>query len=160
MEFETKSQKAIVIKFPLNHWQKFGKGFWFKTYQVKIIFRVSWCNFDISDLNFLFKLCFICSILYAELSIYFYSVCVTYTFFFINTCTLIFHWNLVKYDFSSIKFRKMLHWKEFYKVISPETCLRKKETKTFYKCHIKGRPWVITLTKNCFKQVSVSHLNS
>lgn len=159
MEFETKSQKAIVIKFPLNHWQKFGKGFWFKTYQVKIIFRVSvqfWyfrSQFFVQTLFHLFYS--VCRIV----NLFLFSVCNIY-FFFINTCTLIFHWNLVKYDFSSIKFRKMLHWKEFYKVISPETCLRKKETKTFYKCHIKGRPWVITLTKNCFKQVSVSHLNS
>lgn len=155
MEFETKSQKAIVIKFPLNHWQKFGKGFWFKTYQVKIIFRVSLCNFDISDLN-LFHL--------------FYSVCRIVNFFLFSVCNIYFFFHKYMYinfslEFSQIWFLKyqvseMLHWKEFYKVISPETCLRKKETKTFYKCHIKGRPWVITLTKNCFKQVSVSHLNS
>lgn len=131
MEFETKSQKAIVIKFPLNHWQKFGKGFWFKTYQVKIIFRVSWCNFDISDLNFLFKICFICSILYAELSIYFYSVCVTYTFFFINTCTLIFHWNLVKYDFSSIKFRKCCIGKSFIRSYPLKHVWEKRKQKLF-----------------------------
>lgn len=132
MEFETKSQKALVIKFPLNHWQKFEKGFWFKTYQVKIIFRVSWCNFNISDLNFLFKICFVCSILYAELSIYFYSVCVAYTYFFFHKYMYInFSLEFSQIWFLKYQVSKMLHWIEFSKVISPETCLRKKETKIF-----------------------------